>query len=223
MLETIYCTANAVLLAGALPHFFSPALRRIVAFSSTSVMTKLDSEVTAERDMIRRLVEAELKIAAQCEQHNVGWTILRPTLIYAEGRDTNITPLSRVIRKFRFMPLVGGGSGLRQPVHAEDLALGAIAAASSPAAENNIYSLPGAETITYREMIGRIFDGLGMPRRGVSIPAALWRASFILAKPLFPNANVAMGIRMMKDMAFDSSAAARDFGWNPRKFHPVFD
>jgi nucleoside-diphosphate-sugar epimerase len=220
---TIYCTTNAVLLADALPRFFSPSLKRIVAFSSTSVMTKLDSEVAVERDMIRRLAAAEQSIAAQCEQHNVGWTILRPTLIYAEGRDTNITPLSRVIRKFRFMPLVGGGSGLRQPVHAEDLAIGAIAAASSPAAENNIYSLPGAETITYREMIGRIFDGLRIPRRGVSIPAALWRASFILAKPLFPSANVAMGIRMMKDMAFDSSAAVRDFGWNPRNFNPVFD
>jgi nucleoside-diphosphate-sugar epimerase len=221
--ETMYCTANAVLLGDALPRLFNPSLRRIVAFSSTSVMTKLDSEVAAERDMIRRLIEAEQKIAAQCEQHNVGWTILRPTLIYAEGRDTNITPLSRVIRKFRFMPLVGGGAGLRQPVHAEDLAVGAIAAACSPAAENKIYSLPGGETITYREMIGRIFDGLRMPRRAVPIPAALWRASFILAKPLFPNANVAMGIRMMKDMAFDSSAAVRDFGWNPRKFHPVFD
>jgi nucleoside-diphosphate-sugar epimerase len=221
--KIIYCTANAVLLADALPRFFSPSLRRIVAFSSTSVMTKVDSEVVAERDMIARLAEAEQKIATQCEQHNVGWTILRPTLIYAEGRDTNITPLSRVIRKFRFMPLVGGGLGLRQPVHAEDLAVGAIAAASSPAAENNVYSLPGGETITYREMIGRIFDGLRMPRRAVSIPAALWRASFVVAKPLFPNANVAMGIRMMKDMAFDSSAAVRDFGWKPRNFHPVFD
>lgn len=30
------------------------------------------------------------------------------TLIYAEGRDTNITPLSRLIRRFGFMPLVGG-------------------------------------------------------------------------------------------------------------------
>ena len=101
----------------------------------------------------------------RAKQHNVGWTILRPTLIYAEGRDTNITPLSRLIRRFGFMPLVGGAPGLRQPVHAEDLAIGAIAAASSPAAINKFYSLPGAETLTYREMIGRIFDGLRMPRR----------------------------------------------------------
>ena len=111
---------------------------------------------------------------------------------------------------------------MRQPVHAEDLAIGAIAAASSPASVNKIYSVPGGETLTYREMVGRIFDGMRRPRRTVSVPPSLWKASFVLVKPLFPGANVAMGTRMMKDMTFDSTPAVRDFGWNPRKFNPVF-
>jgi nucleoside-diphosphate-sugar epimerase len=68
--------------------------------------------------------------------------------------------LSRLIRRFGFKPLVGGGPGLRQPVHVEDLAIGAIAAASSPASVNKIYSVPGGETLTYRELVGRIFDGM---------------------------------------------------------------
>lgn len=222
-IATLYCTADAVLLARVLPRLFSPSLKRVVVFSSTSVLTKQDTEVAAERETIRNLAEAERTIAAACEQHNVGWTILRPTLIYGEGRDTNITPLSRLIRRFGFMPLVGGAPGLRQPVHAEDLAIGAIAAAASPAAANKFYSLPGAETLTYREMIGRIFDGMRLPRRTISVPVFVWRAGFALAKPLFPNSNVAMGIRMMKDMTFDSTPAIRDFGWNPRPFKPVFD
>ena len=220
---TIYCTTDAILLANAVSRLFNPSLKRLVAFSSTSVNTKQDSEVAAERETIRKLADAERKIAAACEQHGVGWTILRPTLIYAEGRDTNITPLSHLIRRFGFMPLVDGAPGLRQPVHAEDLALAAIAAASNPAAVNNIYVLPGGETLTYREMIGRIFDGLGMPRRTVSIPAVLWRAGFVLAKPLFPSANVAMGTRMAKDMIFDSTPAVRDLGWKPRNFNPTFN
>jgi nucleoside-diphosphate-sugar epimerase len=196
---TLYCTADAILLANALPRLLNPSLRRVVAFSSTSVLTKQDTEVAAERETIRKLADAERTIAAACEQHNVGWTILRPTLIYTEGRDTNITPLSRLIRRF-----------------------GAIAAASSPASVNKIYSVPGGETLTYREMVGRIFDGMRRPRRTVSVPPSLWKASFVLVKPLFPGANVAMGTRMMKDMTFDSTPAVRDFGWNPRKFNPVF-
>jgi nucleoside-diphosphate-sugar epimerase len=195
----------------------------VIVFTSTSVLTKIDSEVTAEREMLQRLADAEQKIAASCEQNNVEWTILRPTLIYAEGRDINITPLSRLIRRFGFMPLVGGAKGLRQPVHAEDLAIGAIAAASSRAAANQFYSLPGGETLTYREMIGRIFDGLRKPRRTLSVPPIVWKAGFALAKPLFPISNVAMGTRMMKDMTFDPTPAIADFGWNPRGFRPVFD
>jgi len=112
---------------------------------------------------------------------------------------------------------------LRQPVHAEDLAIGAIAAAGSAAAVNKVYALPGGETLAYREMIGRIFDGMRLPRRTISVPPLLWRAGFMLAKPLFPGANVAMGIRMMKDMTFDSTPAIQDLGWKPRAFNPVFD
>jgi nucleoside-diphosphate-sugar epimerase len=219
---TLYCSADAILLADALPHFINPAIKRLVAFSSTSVLTKQDTDVAAERDTIRRLTEAERKIAAACEAHQVGWTILRPTLIYAEGRDTNITPLSRLIQRFGFMPLVGGAPGLRQPVHAEDLAIGAIAAAACPAAANKFYSLPGGETLTYREMIGRVFDGMKLPRRTVSVPVPVWRLMFAVARPLFPTANVAMGLRMVKDMTFDATPAATDFGWNPRAFRPVF-
>jgi nucleoside-diphosphate-sugar epimerase len=220
---SLYCTANAILLAAALPHLFNPSLKRVVVFSSTSVITKIDSEIASERETLKKLADAEQEIAAICAQNNVGWTILRPTLIYAEGRDRNITPLSKLIRRYGFMPLVGGGPGLRQPVHAEDLAIGAIAAASSAFAIDKFYSLPGGETLAYREMIGRIFDGLRLPRRTISIPPSLWRAAFVIAKPLFPGANAAMGTRMMKDMAFDSTPAAQDFGWKPRMFNPAFD
>src|SRR5512138_3385751 len=84
---TLYCTADAVLLAEAVPQLIHPALKRLVAFSSTSVITKQDSEVASERAKIQRLAAAEQQLAKVCEQHGIGWTILRPTLIYAEGRD----------------------------------------------------------------------------------------------------------------------------------------
>ena len=95
---TLFCSADAALLANALPRLFNPSLKRIVVFSSTSVLTKQDTEVEAEREMIKKACRCRAKNRDGCEQQNVGWTILRPTLIYAEGRDTNITPLSRLIR-----------------------------------------------------------------------------------------------------------------------------
>jgi hypothetical protein len=56
----------------------------------------------------------------------------------------------------------------------------------------------------------------------VSAPPVVWRAAFLLAKPFFPKANVAMGNRMSKDMVFDAAPAIADFGWAPRRFQPRF-
>jgi uncharacterized protein YbjT (DUF2867 family) len=222
-IETIYCTVDVGLLAEALPHLLNPCLKRVVAFTSTSIVTKMDSELASERESMRGWAEAEQKLIATCERLGIGWTILRPTIIYAEGRDRNVTRLARLIQTFGFLPLAGRGSGLRQPVHAEDLAIGAISAAAQEAAINKIYVLPGRDIISYREMVGRIFDGLQKPRRIVSVPPILWTLAFLSAKPFFPNANAAMGTRMAKDMVFDGSPAARDFNWNPREFRPRFE
>jgi nucleoside-diphosphate-sugar epimerase len=221
--ETLYCTADVSLLASALPHLDRSALKRVVVFTSTSIVTKMDSEIAAEREHLRRLADGEQRLIAVCEQYGIGWTILRPTIIYAEGRDGNVSRLARLIQKFGFLPLMGSGAGLRQPVHAEDLAAGAIQAAASAAAVNKTYALPGGETISYREMAGRIFDALGKPRRIISAPPIVWRAAFALAKPFFPNANAAMGSRMAMGMVFAGASAVSDFGWNPRKFRPMFN
>ncbi|CCD96626.1 NAD-dependent epimerase/dehydratase [Bradyrhizobium sp. ORS 375] len=220
---TLYCATHATALAPALPHLLATGVARVVALSSTSVLTKTQSEIEDERAGQQCLANAEREIAELCTSRGVPWTILRPTLIYCEGQDRNITVLARLIRRFRIMPLVGGGCSLRQPVHAADLAAGMMAAAIAPDAANRTYAVGGGETLTYREMIGRIFDDLGLRRRMPSIPAAAWRRLFPLIAPLYPGANVAMGLRMTQDMAFDARPAIRDFGWAARDFRPRFD
>ncbi|MBQ8103962.1 MAG: NAD-dependent epimerase/dehydratase family protein [Afipia sp.] len=221
--QTLYCTAHCHFLPGALPSFARSGLRRVVFFTSTSVLTKLSSADAQERKQVQMLADSERQAIAECGKHGIAWTVLRPTIIYDEGRDPSISRLARLIARFGFFPLAGLGKGLRQPVHAEDLAIGALQAAASEAAINHIYNVPGLETVTYREMIGRIFDGLGKPRRIIPMPPLLWRAAFHMARRAFPNANAEMGARMSKDLVFDGSSAARDFGWRPRPFHPRFD
>jgi nucleoside-diphosphate-sugar epimerase len=220
--ETVFCTANAMLFADALPRIITPRLRRVVVFTTTSVMTKMDSEIGTERVLFEQFVEAEETIRSICERNNIGWTILRPTLVYDEGKDRNITRLARTIRKFGIMPVVSGAQGLRQPVHAEDLATAAIIASHSDAASNKTYVLAGTEIITYKEMIGRIFDGVGRRRFIIPLPETAWRFAFKVAQPFLPGFNVAMGMRMTKDMTFDTGPARHDLGWRPRDFRPRF-
>jgi hypothetical protein len=60
----------------------------------------------------------------------MGWTILRPTLIYGAGIDRSITPIVQRALRLRLFPIPLAG-GLRQPVHADDIAR-AVVAASPP-------------------------------------------------------------------------------------------
>ena len=207
-------------LPSALGALKAKGMRRLVAFSSTSVFTKAASPDAYEQGVAGRLAQGEAALRAFCEARGVAWTILRPTLIYAEGQDQNVTRLARLIRRLGFLPLAGAGGGLRQPVHADDLAAAAIAAAASPAAAGKAYDLPGGETLTYRAMAERVFEGMGRRPAILALPEPVWAAAFALARPLLPGATAQMGARMREDLTFDGAAAARDFGWNPRPFRP---
>ncbi len=211
------------LLQPALPAVLATGARRLVAVSSTSRITKAHSPIAGERAVAARLADGEAAVIAACTAANVAWTLLRPTLIYAEGEDRNVSRLAGLIARFGVLPLAGRGEGLRQPVHAADLASAVVQAMEAPAAFDRTYDLPGGETLTYRAMVLRIFEALHRRPRLVSLPPPLWRLGLALAAPLLPGVTVAMGARMSEDLAFDAAPAGRDFGYAPRAFHPVFE
>lgn len=219
---TVFSLSPIWLLPAALPALKARGMTRLVAFSSTSRFTKQASDVPAERAVAASLADAEAAVERFCASQGVAWTVLRPTLIYDEGRDGNVSRLASLIRRFGVLPLSGQGEGLRQPVHAQDLAIGALAAATAPAAQNRAYDLVGGETLTYRQMATRVFEGLGRRPAVVSLPPVLFGLMLKAASPVLPGATAAMGSRMGVDLTFDSGDATRDFGWAPRAFHPKF-
>jgi nucleoside-diphosphate-sugar epimerase len=221
-IATVFSLSPIWLLPDALLALKAAGMTRLVAFSSTSRFTKETSPDAGERAVAKALSDAESAVEAWCATHGVAWTILRPTLIYDEGRDGNVSRIAKLVKRFGVMPLLGGGQGQRQPVHAADLASGALAAAGAPAATNRAYDLVGGETVTYRVMVERIFAGLDKPPRVLPLPAWLFGLVMALARPFYPGATTAMGARMGQDLVFDSTAATRDFGWTPRAFHPRF-
>ncbi|HVY33515.1 MAG TPA: NAD-dependent epimerase/dehydratase family protein [Caulobacteraceae bacterium] len=219
---TVFSLSPIWILPAALPALKARGMVRLVAFSSTSLFTKAESDDEGERRTARKLADGEAAIIAFCQAHGVAWTILRPTMIYAEGQDQNVSRLARLIGRFGFLPLAGQGEGLRQPVHAQDLAAGALEAAVRPAARDKAYDLSGGETLTYRQMAERIFQALGRPVRIVSPPLWLWRLGFALARSFLPGATAQMGRRMNVDLVFKSTEAENDLEWRPRPFQPNF-
>lgn len=204
-----------------LDRLAAQGMRRLVAFSSTSVLTKSASPSPTERRVAAALGEGEARVAEAGARLGFGWAVLRPTLIYAEGEDANVSRLAGLIRRFSVFPMPGAGRGLRQPVHAEDLATAAIAAMDRPPAYR-AYDLPGGETLSYRAMVERIYAGLGRRPMILPLPEPVVRSGYALAKPLLPGSTGQMIDRIAEDLVFDDGDARRDLGWSPRPFHPRF-
>lgn len=211
---------------GALPRLFpvleAAGVRRLVAISTTSVFTKARSSDPAEREAIASHLAAEDSVRAWAERHSVDWVILRPTMVYGAGRDLNVSRIGRFIRRFGFFPVVGGARGLRQPVHAEDVASACVAALFSVSASGKTLTLSGGEVLTYADMVRRIAVAAGRTPRLLSCPVWVFRIVIALARllPRYRLLSAAMAERMVTDMVFSHAEAAEVLKFQPRRFEP---
>jgi GT2 family glycosyltransferase/nucleoside-diphosphate-sugar epimerase len=205
-----------------LPALAERGLREVIAFGSTSAFTKADSANEAERRLANDLMAAEDAVGQTCRRLGLRWAIFRPTMIYSLGHDRNITRLARFVARMKFFPMPGEGRGLRQPVHADDLAKACIALFAWPERWNRSYNLSGGEVLSYRAMVEVIFRRLGCTPRIVGFPAWLWHIGLALARfvPGYRDLNLAMLRRVDIDMCFSHDEATRAFGFAPRRFMP---
>ena len=194
--------------------------KRVIAVSSTSRFTKSDSADAEEKMTAQKLSESENRLETWAQTKGIDWIILRPTLIYGLGRDKNISELIRLIRRIGFFPLAGQAKGLRQPIHAEDLAAACLSALEKVGPTQHAYDLSGGETITYREMINRLFAALGRNPRIINIPLWFFKIAVILIHlfPRYRHWTAQMAERMNTDMIFDHADAIRDLNFSPRAF-----
>jgi nucleoside-diphosphate-sugar epimerase len=213
------------LVPAVLDRAAAPSVRRMVAFGSTSRFTKARSTHPREQRIVADLAAGEAAMASSCALRDIGWTLFRPTLIYGAGLDRNVMVIAGAIRRFGFFPLVGSGLGLRQPVHADDLAAACVSALGSPASVDRAYDLSGGEVLAYRDMVMRISDASGRRPRLLPVPVhvvglALWCLSRL---PRYRDFNIEMARRMAEDMVFPHDSAARDLDYRPRRFQPVIE
>lgn len=214
---TLIHTAPLWLLPAHIPRLAKAGCQRIIAFGSTSIMGKENSEDAHEQEVIRLLTEAEATIARLCQQAEIAWTILRPTMIYGLGMDRNITLIRSFVERYGFFPILPPASGLRQPVHAGDLAMAVVQCHSNESAFNKAYNVSGGETLPYRAMLERIFVALEKSPRLLA-SRHLPRLLRIYARLTGSSLNAEMAHRMNQDLVFDHSDAHADFGYTPRAF-----
>ena len=192
---------------------------RVVALGSTSVQGKRDSPDPAERALALALRTAELRLAAVAAERGIALTVLRPTLIYGNGRDRNLSRLVAAARRWRVLPLPANARGLRQPVHVEDVAAAVLTSLREPRPRPGFFDLPGGETLPFDQMVARALAA-GAPRA--------------LRLPL-PGPVFALGVRLLgggrglgrgflarlgQDQVYDGGPARDALGHAPRGFRP---
>ncbi len=195
-------------------------VRRIVVLSSTSVFTKMNSSDVKDKDIADRLALGEKRLIEWAENRGIDWVILRPTLIYGLARDQNIASVAGFIDRFGFFPLLGKAMGLRQPVHAKDVAMVTLCALMQTGIKNSAYNISGGEVLGYKNMIDHVFIALRKKPRYFHVSSMLLHLGVLLLRllPKFKWVSSGMAERMNQDLVFDHSAATRDFGFNPRPF-----
>ena len=187
-----------------------------------SAITKERSNHHYERDLARSLIEGERQAFDYCKTNKMSATLFRPTLIYGGREGDSVGLIRRSIRQIGLFPMVGRGSGKRQPVHAEDLADAALNALELESVDGKIVTLSGGEVLSYRQMISRLFQCEGKPPRFISIPVRLMRGVLTLVSWL-PNKRFLtpeMANRMNQDLDADCSEANELMNFNPRPFRP---
>ncbi|MGY1458315.1 MULTISPECIES: NAD-dependent epimerase/dehydratase family protein [unclassified Luteimonas] len=195
---------------------------RVVAFGSTSLAVKRGSADAGERGLAARLAASERALFETVRSRGTDAIVLRPTLVYGAGRDRTLSRIAAMARARGLFVLPRGASGLRQPVHVDDLAATAIAALDAEAAGGHGYDLPGGETLAYRDMVARVLAVLEPPARLVELPAPVFAAlaAVLRASGRLQGFGREAQLRLRQDLVFDSAPAAAALGHAPRPFRP---
>ena len=162
----------------------------------------------------------KLRMEGLVRESGLEYTIVRPTMIYGSELDKNMHRLLRFLDRWPVFPMFGSGENLWQPVYHEDCARGVYEALVRPAAVGESYDLPGAEPLTYLELVETAAYSLGRKPRIVPLPLEPARRSLAAAERLglpLPIRSEQV-LRLREDKAYPYDKAKRELGYAPRPF-----
>ena len=195
---------------------------KIIALSSTSIVTKKNSPDPDERKLAQVLFESEQRLIDHAEKTSTNLFILRPTLIYGAGRDQSLSRWLKLASRFKFVVLPKNAAGLRQPVHVADLADAVLNALLAEKPARLVLDLPGGETLPFDQMLVRSLRANLPTTKVLRIPNLLFHLLLWFANFLGLGAGLGAGFfaRLGEDWVFDAAPAINVLAYQPRPFSP---
>jgi len=170
--DDVYMQINAEAV-GTLAKQAKGRVERLVLMSSVRAQAGLSAEAPiTEADTPeptdtygRSKLEAERLLAAS----GVGYTVLRPAVVYGKGVKGNIAALATIAKTPMPLPF-GGLDNKRSLLALENLASAITHVLEAPQAKNETYLVADASPISVADLVSAMREGLGRPPHLVKVP-----------------------------------------------------
>lgn len=226
-LDAVFDTSVDVLLHIAGVHFslnvvkkaLENGVKNLIVVHTTGIYSKYKAAGEGYRQI-------EMKIAAMIEAcrakgQDVSLTVLRPTMIYGDLNDRNISTFIRMVDKLRVFPVVNGARYDLQPVWCKDLGDAYYDVLTNlEVTKNKEYILSGGAPIQLREMFIEMAKQLGVKNTFISCPFPIaYFGAWVVFLCTFGKMDFREKVqRLVEPRAFSHEDAARDFGYAPAAF-----
>lgn len=188
-------------------------VKRIIFVHTTGIYSKYKMASAEYKEIEKKVIEKS--------KGKIDITILRPTMIYGDMCDHNISKFIKMMDKMRIYPMIAGGKAKIQPVNARDLGKAYYQVLiNEEKTKNKEYNLSGETPISIKDMLKSILKYLD--KKSIFIPIPLWisvACAYILKVITLGKVNIVEKVlRMDEDRCFDNTNAKNDFGYTTIDF-----
>lgn len=188
-------------------------VKRIIFVHTTGIYSKYKMASAEYKQIEKEVIEKS--------KGKIDITILRPTMIYGDLCDHNISKFIKMMDKMRIYPMIAGGKAKIQPVNARDLGKAYYQVLiNEEKTKNKEYNLSGETPISIKDMLKSILKYLN--KKSIFIPIPLWLSvacAYILKVITLGKVNIVEKVlRMDEDRCFDNTNAKNDFGYTTIDF-----
>ena len=191
------------------------SVKRAIVVHTTGIYSNFKS---ASEDY--KNIELQMENIVSDNASPIHITILRPTMIYGNLWDLNMSKFIKMVDTLRLFPVINHGGSLIQPVNARDLGKAYYQVLMVQELKYNDYILSGEKPIKMVDAFELISNNLGKKTVFINFPlgVGVFLARIVKAVTLGKVDYVERVQRMGEDRSFSHDNATRDFGYKPMSF-----
>lgn len=211
--------ASVKMTLNIVPIAIEHGVDNIIMVHTTGIYSKYKAAGEEYRQIESKISDIINKYVAQ--GRNINKTIIRPTMIYGDLNDKNISVFIKMVDKMRIFPVVNGAKYELQPVWCKDLGNAYYDIMMNwEITKNKEYILSGGKPIELREIFEEIARQLDVKNIYVSCPYPIaYAGACVIYLLSFKKIDMREKVqRLVEPRAYGHEEATRDFGYAPLPF-----